>query len=382
MGVLLRFWRAGGRLATVFLVASMLPGCSAGPSTATLLDPPPVASPSPVPAPDDVEVGRQLFTGQFAVPGFVACIGCHSVDPASRAGIGPNLAAIAQVAGQRAPGMTAAEYIERSIRFHDEFVVPGYRAGIARGALGGRDFNDVLSDEQVAALVAYLMSLPANAPGANATTGVAAAPAAPRASAASPQLAASATATTTRATATASATSTATARATATTTASATSTPSVASTATPATTPTVTASATATTASTATATATPAGTGTPTASPTAIPVATVPPSPTPPPAPTPAPAPTPTVVAVAATPTPAPLPSAPDDPNLARYAGCVSCHNQHPQQVRMPHPLNPACNECHRGSPNRIGCPTCHSMHAVDNKHEPVPDLACATCHR
>lgn len=377
----LHSWRSGVRLAAVFLVASVLASCSAGPSTATLLDPPAAASPLPVSASDDVEMGRQLFTGQLAVPGFVACIGCHSIDPAGRAGIGPNLAAVAQVAAQRAPGMTAAEYIERSIRVHDEFVVPGYSPGIVRGALGGRDFNDVLSDDQVAALVAYLMSLPANTPGANPTAGVAAAPAAPQASTASPQRTANATATAlARTTATASATPAATASATptATTTASATSTPSVTSTATPATTATATASATVTAGSTSTPGATPAITSTP----TATAVATVPPSPTPPPAPTPAPVAAPTAVAAPATPTPAPLPSAPDDPNLARYAGCVSCHNQHPQQVRMPHPLNPTCNECHRGSPNRIGCPTCHSMHAVDNKHEPVPDLACATCHR
>ncbi|MGB9633304.1 MAG: c-type cytochrome, partial [Chloroflexaceae bacterium] len=157
----LRLWRAGGLLVTIILVASILAGCSAGPSTAALLDPPSPASPSPASAPDDAEAGRQLFTGQLAVPGFVACIGCHSVDPAGRAGIGPNLAAIGQVAGQRVPGMSAAEYVEHSIRFHDEFVVPGYGPGIARGALGNREFDEVLSDAQVAALVAYLMSLPA-----------------------------------------------------------------------------------------------------------------------------------------------------------------------------------------------------------------------------
>lgn len=331
----LRLWRAGGLLATVLLVASILAGCSAGPSTAALLDPPPPASPSPIPAPDDPDLGRQLFTGQIAVPGFVACIGCHSVDPAGRAGIGPNLATIGQVAGQRITGMTAAEYIERSIRFHDEFVVPGYGPGIARGALGGRDFDEVLSDAQVLALVTYLMSLPAGPSGANPTSGIAVARASPPPGAATTAGRASATPT-----------------------------------------PTASATTSATPAATSTSTASPTPAGTPVATPTA------PPSPTPLPAPTPTPVATPTAVAVAASPTSAPLPSAPDDPDLARYAGCVSCHNQHPQQVRMPHPLNPTCNECHRGSPNRIGCPTCHSMHAVDNKHEAIPDLACATCHK
>lgn len=363
----LRLWRAGGLLATVLLVASILAGCSAGPSTAALLDPPPPASPSPIPAPDDPDLGRQLFTGQIAVPGFVACIGCHSVDAAGRAGIGPNLATIGQVAGQRVTGMTAAEYIERSIRFHDEFVVPGYGPGIARGALGGRDFDEVLSDAQVLALVTYLMSLPAGPSGANPTSGIAVARASPPPGAATPAGRASATPTPT-----ASATTSAAPTPTASTTTGAT--------------PTPTASPTSGATPTSTASATPAATSTSTASPTPArtPVATptAPPSPTPLPAPTPTPVATPTALAVAASPTSAPLPSAPDDPNLARYAGCVSCHNQHPQQVRMPHPLNPTCNECHRGSPNRIGCPTCHSMHAVDNKHEAIPDLACATCHK
>lgn len=370
----LRLWRAGGLLVTIIFVASILAGCSAGPSTAALLDPPSSASPSPVPAPDDAEAGRQLFTGQLAVPGFVACIGCHSVDPAGRAGIGPNLAAIGQIAGQRVPGMSAAEYVERSIRFHDEFVVPGYGPGIARGALGGREFDEVLSDAQVAALVAYLMSLPANPSGANPRSGVAVALSSPPSGAAMPPVTASAAATPTASTST-------------TPTASATSTPTAGATTTP--TASVTASATSTptagATTTPTASATPAATSTSTASPTpaATPVATpTPASPTPPPAPAPTPVATPTAVAVAASPTSAPLPSAPDDPNLARYTGCVSCHNQHPQQVRMPHPLNPTCNECHRGSPNRIGCPTCHSMHAIDNKHEAIPDLACATCHK
>lgn len=389
----LRLWRAGSLLVTVFLVASILAGCGAGPSTAALLDPPPLASPSPMPASDDRDLGRQLFTGQLAVPGFVACIGCHSVDPAGRAGIGPNLAAIGQVAGQRVPGMSAAEYIERSIRFHDEFVVPGYGPGIARGAMGGREFNEVLSDAQVLALVAYLMSLPAGPSGANPTSGVAVALSSPPSGAATPRVTASATTTPT-----ASATSiptpdgsptspgSATSGAATTPTASATSIP------TPSASPSPTASATSgaaatptasvTLAATSTSTASPTPVATPVATPTTPPSPTLPPSPTPAPAPTPTPVATPTAVAVAASPTSAPLPSAPDDPNLARYAGCVSCHNQHPQQVRMPHPLNPTCNECHRGSPNRIGCPSCHSMHAIDNKHEAIPDLACATCHK
>ncbi|MFQ3661722.1 MAG: cytochrome c, partial [Chloroflexaceae bacterium] len=167
----LRSWRASCVLVFAILVAGALTGCSAGPSTAVLLDPLPPASPSPGAALDDPDMGERLFTGRIAVPGSVACIGCHSVDPASRAGIGPNLAGIARTAGERIPGMTAAEYIERSIRFHDEYVVPGYSPGIARGTMGGKDFDQVLTDAQIAALVAYLMQLPAGASGAGGAAG-------------------------------------------------------------------------------------------------------------------------------------------------------------------------------------------------------------------
>ncbi len=331
---------------SVVLSAAALAGCTTGAAARVPPDPPAVATGSPA-------EGQAIFNGQVAIAGFVACAGCHAVDPAAGPGIGPNLAAIARVANERVAGLMAAEYIERSIRVHDEYVVPGYAPGIARSMLGA-EFGEVLSDAQVSALVAYLLALPA-----------------PVAAATPPPATASATP---------SATTVASATPSATTVASATPgvTPSatVVASATPGVTPSATVVASATPGVTPSATAVASASATAVASATSVRSATPPPAPTPePPPPTATPAP------VVAVPTPEPLPSAPDDPDLGRYAGCVSCHNQHPLQVRMPHPLNPTCNECHRGSPNRIGCPTCHSTHGIDNRHEPLPDLACASCH-
>ena len=336
---------------SVVLSVAALAGCTTGAAARVPPDPPAAASsPSEVPAATGSPAeGQAIFNGQVAIAGFVACAGCHAVDPAAGPGIGPNLAAIARVANERVAGLMAAEYIERSIRVHDEYVVPGYAPGIARSMLGA-EFGEVLSDAQVLALVAYLLALPA--PVAAATPPPATASATPSATAvasATPRV-------TPSATAVASATPSATAVASATASATTGVTPSTTSV------PSATPSASATTGVTPSATSVPSATPLPAPTPE-------PPPPTAPPAP------------VAAVPTPEPLPSAPDDPNLGRYAGCVSCHNQHPLQVRMPHPLNPTCNECHRGSPSRIGCPTCHSTHGVDNRHEPLPDLACASCH-
>jgi len=66
----------------------------------------PESSPSPVAQPTgDPQRGAAIFAGDVAIAGFVACRGCHSVDPAAGDGIGPNLAGIALRAGSRMPGL-------------------------------------------------------------------------------------------------------------------------------------------------------------------------------------------------------------------------------------------------------------------------------------
>ncbi len=326
------------------------------------------ASPSPTPSPVAHVSGADLFFGRAPLAGGVPCITCHTLDASGRAGVGPNLAGVGRRAGERMPGVSGREYLERSIRSHDEFIVPGHQAGIVRAVVGD-DYGNLLPDEQIAALVDFLLQQQAvEVAGGAVTLSPTATPTA------SPTLFPTATATPTLA-------PTATATPTLASTATATPTLAPTATATPTMSPLPSATLTPSPQMTATAPATVMPTLAFTATPTAVPATVTPlplPTDTPLPAPTPTlPPPTPTVA-----PEPTPVPPVASEAGLEQYLGCVNCHNLHPQQVRMPHPLNPTCNDCHRGSPSRVGCPTCHSMHQINNRHEPAPDLPCNTCHR
>lgn len=335
----------------------------------------------------DPQRGAALFAGDIEIDGFVACRGCHSVNPATGDGLGPNLAGIALRAGSRIPGVAADTYIRRSIQVHDDFIVPGFEAGLAR-AVVGRDFGDILSDQDIADLTAYLLTLD-QAPVAQAPTSD------PSPAPASSPEAASATLSPT-----ASASATPLLNPTATVEPSPAASPSPTNAPLPsldnqtptAVSPTVVApetqSAPATPSPTAASTTVlPSPTGASTPSPTAA-SPTAPPSPTdaatPPPAPTPTQPPAPT-----ATPAPAannPPASSADGPlpaELAVYTGCMTCHDQHPANiVKMPHVRFPQCSACHSGSPSRVGCPTCHSMHRIQAPHGGEnPNLPCSHCH-
>lgn len=382
-------WKCGAIGVLLSAILSLtLAACAVAPPPASPAPASPIDSAPAAPGTPTLRIGGRaeegaaIFRGEPLPSDFVACTTCHAIDPAAAPGVGPNLSGVALSAGERVAGQDAPSYLERSIRFHDEFVADGYTPGVAR-AVVGRDFDELLTDEQVIALVAYLMTLSSPSTTLVPAGGAATAPAERPTTTPTPSL---------------------------TPLPRATPSPRTVASATAASSPTSLTAATASASSSAPASETPVSPSP--QSPTAAPVtatATLPASPTTTPteildtAPTEAPsaAPTPESVpppsatqvslpeeAQVATQAPFPeeaqvatLPSLPSDPDLARYVGCVSCHDQHPLQVQMSHPLNPSCNECHRGSPNRIGCPTCHSTHGIDNKHEPLPDLACATCH-
>ncbi|GIW91824.1 MAG: hypothetical protein KatS3mg109_2256 [Pirellulaceae bacterium] len=305
------------------------------------------ALPSPTPSPVAHVSGADLFFGRAPLAGGVPCMTCHTLDASEREGVGPNLAGVGRRAGERMPGVSAREYLERSIRAHDEFIVPGHQGGIVRAVVGD-DYGNLLPDEQIAALVDFLLQQQAVAgAGGTVTLSPTATPTA------SPTLFPTATATPTLSPTTA---------------ATSTVSPLPSSTATPS--PQVTATASATVAPAPTFTSTPTSVP-PTAAPLALPTDT----------PLPAPTPTPPPLTPMTVPEPTLVPPVASEAGLEQYLGCVNCHNLHPQQVSMPHPLNPTCNDCHRGSPSRVGCPTCHNMHQIDNRHEPVPDLPCNACH-
>ena len=103
-------------------------------------------SPEPV-ATEPIARGRQLY-------GTLGCATCHerSLSNLFRP-VGPPLDRVGMVAGQRVPGMSAVEYLGRSMTDPGAYVVPGYPDSMPRGL--ARD----LSPQDLAALVAYLASL-------------------------------------------------------------------------------------------------------------------------------------------------------------------------------------------------------------------------------
>ena len=97
------------------------------------------------PATDPVARGRQLYRS-------LGCANCHEPNLFGQR-MGPPLDHIGTVAGTRIPGMSAEEYLRRSILDPGSYVVPGYQDSMPRGL--GRD----LSPTDLDALVAYLLSL-------------------------------------------------------------------------------------------------------------------------------------------------------------------------------------------------------------------------------
>jgi cytochrome c oxidase subunit 2 len=92
--------------------------------------------------------GRTLFTSK-------ACITCHTLAAVNSTGtIGPHLDHIATTAATRKSGMTAAQYIDESIRDPGAFVVEGFPAPNA----GGMMLPVPVSDQERKDLVAFLMT--------------------------------------------------------------------------------------------------------------------------------------------------------------------------------------------------------------------------------
>ena len=80
------------------------------------------------------------------------CASCHSLEPGVRM-VGPSLADIAIVAETQDTGLSAEAYLERSLLQPDVDLPPGYAAGAMPA------YGDVLNDQDVDDLVAYMMTL-------------------------------------------------------------------------------------------------------------------------------------------------------------------------------------------------------------------------------
>jgi mono/diheme cytochrome c family protein len=96
--------------------------------------------------------GEELFS-QSTIGSQPGCITCHSLEP-DKVLVGPSMAGIAARAGSRVSGKSAEEYIRESVLNTDAFTVDGFAAGVMPAALA-----DELSEQQLADLAAYLMTL-------------------------------------------------------------------------------------------------------------------------------------------------------------------------------------------------------------------------------
>ncbi|MEP7285373.1 MAG: c-type cytochrome [Chloroflexota bacterium] len=98
----------------------------------------------------NVDRGAALFkTGHDPLP---ACSTCHSTGHDKI--VGPGLGGLSVVAGQRVPGQSATDYIQNSIINPSAYIRPGFEN------IMPPIFGTVLSDQDIADLIAYLMTLP------------------------------------------------------------------------------------------------------------------------------------------------------------------------------------------------------------------------------
>lgn len=96
--------------------------------------------------------GAELFTTK-------GCATCHDgPDGASMIGAGPSLADVAAWAGERVPDLSAADYVEVSIRNPSAYISPVYD-GPTEGPGGGMPLLR-LSDEEIDAIVHFLLDPP------------------------------------------------------------------------------------------------------------------------------------------------------------------------------------------------------------------------------
>lgn len=117
---------------------------------------PALAVVTPTPQPGLAEGASPVDFGR-AVYSAAGCGGCHGQD-GNPAISGPELAGIAQFGADRMPDLTAEEYIRLSIVAPSAFLAPECPTGACPDIMP-RTYGDTLSQEQLDALVRYLLSL-------------------------------------------------------------------------------------------------------------------------------------------------------------------------------------------------------------------------------
>jgi len=101
---------------------------------------------------DTAMSGEELFA-QKVIGTEAGCSTCHSLE-AGVIVVGPSMAGIGTAAATRVSGENAEEYLRQSILEPDVYVVEGFPAGTMPKVWG-----DVLTEEQIDQLVAYLLTL-------------------------------------------------------------------------------------------------------------------------------------------------------------------------------------------------------------------------------
>ncbi len=102
--------------------------------------------------PANVKSGQALFNQNLIGKG-PGCSMCHSLQT-HQVLVGPSLAGVASRAETRISGITADDYLRRSILEPDAFLTPGFSGGTMPKSYGA-DLKPV----ELANLVAYLMTL-------------------------------------------------------------------------------------------------------------------------------------------------------------------------------------------------------------------------------
>ncbi|MEZ4868428.1 MAG: c-type cytochrome [Caldilineaceae bacterium] len=87
----------------------------------------------------------------------MGCVGCHKLDqnqtPNNQGQPGPNLGNLYETAGSKVPGEDAQTYVHNSIVNPNEYVNPGYTAGIMP-----QNFSEQMSEEEINGLVEWLLN--------------------------------------------------------------------------------------------------------------------------------------------------------------------------------------------------------------------------------
>ena len=143
--------------------ATDTPQLTPTPETTPTLQPVPTATPAPTPTPtpgpDLVALGREIYlqTPPNVGPQALWCFQCHFIEGLTAGLIGPDHTHVATAAAIRVPGLSGAEYLRESIVEPEKRVAEGVER--ATPGLMTTAITEGLTDEQVDALVAFLLTL-------------------------------------------------------------------------------------------------------------------------------------------------------------------------------------------------------------------------------